>query len=59
LNPASPFQVLPNSANILRFPLMTERSTSGPRRFGGMGKEVDQDGYSDHFPVEVALVEAD
>ncbi len=59
LNPASPIQAVLSSANILRFPVMTEKSTSGPRRFGGMGKEVDPDGFSDHFPVEVVLVEDD
>jgi hypothetical protein len=59
LNPASPIQAVPGSASILRYPIMTEKSTSGPRRFGGMGKEVDLDGYSDHYPVEVVLVEAD
>jgi hypothetical protein len=30
-----------------------------PIPFGGMGKPVNQNGFSDHFPVEVVLTEAD
>lgn len=48
------------SVEILRFPGTT---TSGPYRrpvpFGGMGKRVDLDGYSDHFPIAMKVTEAD
>jgi hypothetical protein len=30
-----------------------------PRLFGGMGKRVDEDGYSDHFPIGVEVTEDD
>ena len=30
-----------------------------PRPFGGMGKKVHVDGYSDHFPVGMQFEEAD
>ena len=30
-----------------------------PRPFGGMGKPIDQDGYSDHFPIGMRVTEAD
>jgi len=55
----APIKVKPNSANILRYAAMTDKASGGPRRFGGMGKAVDQNGFSDHFPVEVVLMEDD
>jgi hypothetical protein len=30
-----------------------------PRAFGGMGSKVHDDGYSDHFPIGIQVVEAD
>jgi hypothetical protein len=30
-----------------------------PIPFGGMGKPVNQKGFSDHFPVQVIVAEAD
>lgn len=37
----------------------TKSGTPKPIPFGGMGKPVNQDGYSDHFPISVRIVEAD
>ena len=59
LAPAAPIKVKANSANILRYAAMTDKSTGAPRLFGGMGKAVNQNGFSDHFPVEVVLIEDD
>jgi hypothetical protein len=30
-----------------------------PIPFGGMGKPVNQNGFSDHFPVSMAVAEVD
>ena len=30
-----------------------------PVPFGGMGAPVDEDGYSDHFPITVTVTEVD
>ena len=30
-----------------------------PIPFGGMGGPVNEDGYSDHFPITVTVTEAD
>jgi len=29
-----------------------------PRPFGGIGKPVDEDGFSDHFPIGMQAAEA-
>jgi hypothetical protein len=55
----SPLAVLPETVEIMRFPGTFTGSYRRPRPFGGMGKEVDEDGYSDHFPVGIRVVEAD
>jgi predicted extracellular nuclease len=55
----SPLAVLADSVQILRFPGMTTGSFRRPRPFGGMGKDVDEDGFSDHFPIAVRVNEAD
>jgi hypothetical protein len=53
-------RALPGSANILRFPEMVhEGEYPTPIPFGGMGKPLNQEGFSDHFPIELALVEED
>jgi hypothetical protein len=38
---------------------MATGSFRRPRHFGGMGKDVDEDGFSDHFPIAVRVNEAD
>jgi len=30
-----------------------------PKRFGGLGKPVDEDGFSDHIPIGMKVAEAD
>jgi hypothetical protein len=55
-----PLRVLPNSVDIVRFPEMVDTGDyPKPIRFGGMGKPVDQNGFSDHFPITVTVSEAD
>lgn len=52
-------RVSPETAEIVRFPEMIERGLyPRPRPFGGMGKPVSAQGYSDHFPIAVKVVEA-
>ncbi|HEX2696245.1 MAG TPA: endonuclease/exonuclease/phosphatase family protein, partial [Anaerolineales bacterium] len=58
LKPDSVFKVKPDSANIVHFPEAMHKDGT-PIPFGGMGKPVNQNGFSDHFPVEVVLTEAD
>lgn len=51
-------KVLTGSARVLTFPEMVDKGRyPKPIPFGGMGKKVNQNGYSDHFPVEVILTE--
>jgi len=60
LKAGSPLRVLTESVQILRFPEMVAKgAVPQPIPFGGMGKPVNQNGFSDHFPVCVTLVEAD
>jgi hypothetical protein len=56
----SPIRVEANSVEILRFPGTFDTGAyPKPKPFGGMGKPVDQDGFSDHFPIGVRVTEAD
>ena len=49
-----------DTVEILRFPGMASTGDyPKPGPFGGMGKPVDQDGFSDHFPIGMHVVEAD
>jgi len=59
LAPTSLFKIKPDSVNIFRSPAMLDKKTQGPILFGGMGKPVNQNGFSDHFPIEVTIVESD
>jgi endonuclease/exonuclease/phosphatase family metal-dependent hydrolase len=60
LKAESPIRVLPESVQILHFPEMVAKGAiPQPVPFGGMGKPVNQNGFSDHFPVCVTVVEAD
>lgn len=48
------------SVQILRFPGTSDDGEyPRPVPFGGMGHAVDQDGYSDHFPIAVRVTETD
>lgn len=56
----SPLRVLADTVEILRFADMTNTGTyPKPNPFGGMGDPVDEDGFSDHFPIGVHITEAD
>jgi predicted extracellular nuclease len=56
----SSIRVRADTVRILRFPGMTDGGDyPKPIPFGGMGDPVDQDGFSDHFPIGMSVVEAD
>jgi hypothetical protein len=53
-------RVLPESLEILRFTDMVETGNyPKPIRFGGMGKPLNENGFSDHFPIAVTVSEAE
>ncbi|MCL4530208.1 MAG: endonuclease/exonuclease/phosphatase [Chloroflexi bacterium] len=54
----STFKIKPDSVAIIKFPEMMNKKGE-PIPFGGMGKPVNQNGFSDHFPVETVVIEAD
>jgi endonuclease/exonuclease/phosphatase family metal-dependent hydrolase len=55
-----PLRVFPESLEIVRLPEMIDTGDyPKPIPFGGMGKPVNQNGFSDHFPIAVTVVEAD
>lgn len=58
LKTTSPFKIKPDSVNIVKYPPMVDKD-GHPIPFGGMGKKVNKNGFSDHFPVEVMINEAD
>jgi hypothetical protein len=53
----STFQIEDGSATIVKIAAMMDKNGE-PIPFGGMGKKVNQDGFSDHFPVEAVVLEA-
>jgi hypothetical protein len=56
--PDSPIRAEAETAEILRFPGTTSTGRyPRPRPYGGMGSPVDQDGYSDHFPIGLQVTE--
>lgn len=56
----SPMWAGPDSVEIISFPGMVSTGTyPAPVPFGGMGKPVNIDGYSDHFPIGLIAHEAD
>lgn len=62
LDGGGPFTVVAGSAGVLAFAEMVSPSVSaGPIRFGlprgDAARNVDQDGFSDHFPVALTLRE--
>jgi predicted extracellular nuclease len=58
LRPESPIHVLKDTVDILRLPeMVADGAYPCPRPFGSMGKKVDLDGYSDHFPITVNVEE--
>jgi hypothetical protein len=57
---ASPIRARAETAEILRFPgTFSKGKYPRPKPFGGMGKPIDEDGYSDHFPIGMKVTEAD
>jgi len=55
-----PIKVFEDSVDVVRFPEMVDTGDyPKPIRFGGMGKPLDQNGFSDHFPIAVTVSEAD
>ncbi|WP_299442263.1 endonuclease/exonuclease/phosphatase family protein [uncultured Phycicoccus sp.] len=55
-----PLHVRPETALIHKSAPMTHTGDyPKPIPFGGMGKTVNQNGYSDHFPITVTITEAD
>lgn len=57
----APIHVLPGTVEIIRFAGMFDPAADyqAPIPFGGMGKPVNQNGFSDHFPIGVQVEEAD
>ncbi|HEV8557509.1 MAG TPA: endonuclease/exonuclease/phosphatase family protein [Actinophytocola sp.] len=55
----APLAIQPDTVEVLRFPGTSTGVYHRPRPFGGMGKEVDEAGFSDHFPIGIKVVEAD
>lgn len=56
----SPIAAHAESVEILRFPGTSNLGTyPTPIPFGGMGKKVDENGFSDHFPIGMRVTEAD
>ncbi len=51
---SGPVGIDTGSVTIFRPPIM-QGSGKAPKPFGGIGKAVHQDGYSDHFPINVIL----
>ncbi|MCG8448150.1 MAG: hypothetical protein MI725_01045 [Pirellulales bacterium] len=47
-------QVIPESTRIFR-PSLIKKPNGEPRRFGRPIKSLDENGFSDHFPITVAL----
>jgi hypothetical protein len=56
----SPIKVLQDAVQIIRFPEMVHTGKyPAPIAFGGMGKPIDPDGFSGHFPIGVTVMKAD
>lgn len=59
-NQDSPIRAEVNTVEILRFPgTYSTGKYAFPKPFGGMGKIVDENGYSDHFPIGMRITEVD
>ena len=55
----APIRAKAETVEILRFPGNFTGKYKRPKPFGGMGKPVDEDGFSDHFPIGLQVIEAD
>ena len=60
LKAGTSIRALPDTAEIIRFPEMVSGGDyPAPISFGGMGKPINKDGFSDHFPIAVSVQEDD
>ena len=52
---------LPDTVEIHHFPEMFDANKKYPIpiRFGGMGKKLNLNGFSDHYPISMTVREAD
>jgi hypothetical protein len=58
--PDAPIRASAETVEILRFPgTFSTGKYPKPKPFGGMGKPVDEDGFSDHFPIGMQVTEDD
>jgi endonuclease/exonuclease/phosphatase family metal-dependent hydrolase len=56
----SPIRVNPETMRVITFTDMVDDGDyPKPIRFGGLGKPVNQNGFSDHFPIAIEVEEAD
>ncbi|MBK8955421.1 MAG: endonuclease/exonuclease/phosphatase [Saprospiraceae bacterium] len=56
LHATSPIRVKADSARINNFPVMVKPGDyPSPIAFGGMGKPINDSGFSDHFPISIDL----
>ena len=55
----APISIQADTVEIMRFDGTFTGEYRRPKPYGGMGKEVDETGFSDHFPIGVRVVEAD
>ncbi len=56
----SPIQAVPGTVEIIRLPAMVSAGTyPAPVPFGGMGKPVNPNGFSDHFPIALSVRESE
>jgi predicted extracellular nuclease len=52
----SGLKIVEDSVEVFRPKIMrTSTQNPTPRRYGGMGKEIDKDGFSDHYPIAVKI----
>ena len=61
-NSNSEFKIVNGTAGLITFPEMVSKSKGeGPRRFGlpkgDVAKNIDETGFSDHFPIGVTVTE--
>jgi hypothetical protein len=60
LQEASAIRIQEDNVRIIRFSEMVNTGLyPHPMPFGGMGKPVNQNGFSDHFPIGITITETD
>jgi predicted extracellular nuclease len=55
----APIKAIPESVTIVRHPGAAAGVYKKPVPFGGMGKPVNENGFSDHFPITMTVTEKD